>query len=168
MFTPSFLFFPNLSDSHMFLSSSSLPSAHPFLKVSIDPFPSEVWCPSFISRFLGSLQYLLHMQTGSWWWNVLLLKATYSCSERSAVLATNRFVQDLMEKSFPCCFQWGWWLMFALAWMKVVARTRIILTAHIGPVSKYVLEFVLGLNWTNWLWYFVPWNSGCICGRRFS
>lgn len=142
-FTPRFPFFPNLSDSHIFLSSS-LPSAHPFLKISIDPFPSEVQCPfsalpSFISRFLGSLVSFAYTD-----W-ILAMKCVaakgsiaYSCCERSAVLATNRFVQEMMEKSFSCCFQCVWWLMFALAWMRVVARTRIVLTLHIGHVSEYV------------------------------
>lgn len=154
MFTP-FPFFPNLSDSHIFLSSSSLPLAHPFLKVSIDPFPSEVQCPflalpSFISRFLGGLEYLLHIQTVSWWWNVVLLQATYSCSERSAALATNRFVQEIMEKSFTRCFQCVWWLMFALAWMRVVAGTCIILTSHIGHASEYVSRVCSGSELHQW------------------
>lgn len=43
MFILSFHFFPSLSDS----SSLSLYSAHPFIKISIDPFPSEVQCPQY-------------------------------------------------------------------------------------------------------------------------
>ena len=68
----------------------------------------------------------------------MLLKATYSCSERSAVLATNRSVQETMGKSSPRCFQRVCWLMFALARVRVAGGMCVALTLHIGHVSEYI------------------------------
>lgn len=129
MFTSPFPFFPHLSDSHIFLSSLSLPSTHPFLKISTDPFPSEVQCPFsalpfFISTVLGSLDCLSHTQAGSWWWNVLLLKAKYSCSERSAALATSRFVRLQGDgTSVPRANELNWTVKVELC--RICARVQI-------------------------------------------
>lgn len=89
---------------------------------------------------------------------MLVLKAIYSCSERSAVLATKRFMQEMMEKSFSCCFQCVWWLMLAYAWMRVVARTCIILTFHIGLASKYFSRVCSG--------YELDWLTPTFCSLR--
>lgn len=46
MFIPSFPFFPNLSDSHIFLSSSSLPQPIPSSKFPLTLFPQRFSVPS--------------------------------------------------------------------------------------------------------------------------
>lgn len=124
MFTPSFPFFPHLSDSHIFLSSLSLPSAHPFLNISTDPFPSEVQCPFsalpfFISTFLGSLDCLLHTQMGSWWWNVLLLKAKYSFLLRKKCCFSREWVCARGGGLF------GWRRCPGMEWVSVVLMSLI-------------------------------------------